>query len=301
MAINDLRFTYFRLTVHRTLFTPPLYDESEVLTAALHSTQSLETQRTKYDQEHPPSPDSSEPPEEPHFWIIQNVEPIEPGSKVYSFLIGRNRMTRIPLLTENGFERVPAQEFPFTMGLLDTSDALCLIAANSHVHEKVERIAGALLTLLDNSQANRERYYLEMELRTVNDPRGFVEQLTQAYAITEFSMTVLRPNPPNSSRFAVSCEKHLNEIEGQNVHVYTHGKKLSIPVVIEEAKSALSMGATAGAMVKKTEDSLPTPVVFGEDTPLVVSVRVAGEEPRRQAMSIWEFIKAKWAEAFARK
>lgn len=303
MTFADLRFTFFRLTVHKTLLTLKPYTESQVLIDGLNTVKDLRTQRAEHSAGRSLTDGAMPETNEPHFWTIGNVSPVEPGSRVYGFLIGRNRrVIKKDLDDQNNFFKHGDEQFPFTFAFLDTENALCAIASSSEVSSGVEKIAEGLRTLLEKSSAisGDDGYAVDLELRVVHDPKDFLELLRQAYAVTEFSLTVLRPNPPNAARFAKSCEDYIDRIGGRNVQATAYGEHLDVPVIVEEANAASALGARASAKVKETPTSQPKPVTMNEDTPLSAVIRLEGE-PQGQELSMWGQLLAKWREVFPPK
>jgi hypothetical protein len=230
-----LRFQLFRAKVYPpaqpSLFAP--LDTAQALRSAIESKPSAELRRG-FD------------------WHIGNVEPIDDHS-VY-FALGRTTRSHVELFDEDSGNFV-VQEFeasPYTHGVLDYENQVCAIAAKARLAPTVTGIARQFEKLLAQSET-AQRTSVRFDIAVINDPEGFIEQLSSAFQISRFAVEFSRPNPWDvDADFQKPMEDLLRETRGQKGKTTLKGENLDAARLEELTRSAAASGNDAEADIRRT-------------------------------------------------
>jgi hypothetical protein len=183
-------------------------------------------------------------------WHIGNVEAVAPDG--LAFAMGRTVAVKSPQFdnVSHNFLEEEAMRAPFTVGVFDQRHQACGIIRKSGVSQSSTEIAAKLQVLLNAAPYARESNSVII-VDPIRDPMTFIEAIRTAQAVTRFSFTASRPNPPDVNRLIQRpAEEFTQAAGGERTRVEVEGEDLDREVIEEVAKAVAAVGETAAANVR---------------------------------------------------
>jgi len=107
--------------------------------------------------------------------------------------------------------------------------------------------------LLNNSDFTFQ-YGATISLDPISDPKDFIDAISSAYSIHNFTVTFTRPNPFDADEFFQKpMERYLREADGDQGRTTIKGKDLNPDTLIRMTKSVAATGNDASAYLKPSQ------------------------------------------------
>lgn len=183
-------------------------------------------------------------------WHVGNVERVKPDG--IAFAMGRTVAVTSPKFdsVSHDFLEEEAMRAPFTIGVFDQRHQVCGIIRKSGISQSSTEIASKLQTLL-NATPYAQESNSTIVVDPIQDPVSFLDAIRSAYAVTRFSFTASRPNPPDVNRLIQRpAEEFTQAAGGEKTTVEVEGDDLDREVIEEVAKAVAAVGETAAAFVR---------------------------------------------------
>lgn len=183
-------------------------------------------------------------------WHVGNIETVTPDG--IAFAMGRTIEVTSPKFDSvtHDFLEEEALRAPFTIGVFDQRHQVCGVIRKTGVSQSSTEIASKLQVLLNSAPYARESNST-IVVDPVQDPISFLEAIRSAYAVTRFSFTASRPNPPDVNRLIQRpAEEFTQAAGGDRTRVEVEGDDLDREVIEEVAKAVAAVGETASAQVR---------------------------------------------------
>lgn len=161
-----------------------------------------------------------------YVWHIGNVQFIDETGIV--FAIGRTTVANLEIydVDTKNFTESYGEDSSFTYALYDFSTGVLGIVQKTKLCPTAHGIAKNLQKLL-NSDSFTKMHNIRVEISEIPDPESFIEQIQNAYAVTEFTMGFSEPNPFDiEKQFHEPMENLLKEASGLDGKTIIHGKEL---------------------------------------------------------------------------
>jgi hypothetical protein len=186
-------------------------------------------------------------------WHIGNVAEID-RSGLY-FRLGRASRATLEIYDPRT-HRFIDQEFetaPYTHVILDVDREVCAIAKKTRLASSALDIARRFGRLLDESEQARA-LRTSFEVNDIKDPEDFITQLSQAYSISKFWVTLSRPNAFDANEdFIKPFQRMVEAANGEMGKAELRGQNLNAQQLETVARSAAATGDDAVAWIKPTE------------------------------------------------
>ncbi|WP_147414278.1 hypothetical protein [Sphingomonas gilva] len=183
-------------------------------------------------------------------WHIGNIETVTPDG--LAFAMGRTMAVKSPQFdsVSHNFLEEEAMRAPFTIGVFDQRHQTCGVIRKTGVSQSSTEIAAKLQTLLNAAPYARESNST-IVVDPIRDPMTFLEAIRHAQAVTRFSFTASRPNPPDVNRLIQRpAEEFTQAVGGERTRVEVEGDDLDREIIEEVAKAVAAVGETAAANVR---------------------------------------------------
>lgn len=217
-------------------------------------------------------------------WHIGNVEHLVPyGGR---FAIGRTTKTTIEKFDQNSgnFTELIDDSGPYTYVYFDSRIGLLGIGKKSKVAADVKAIARKIQKLLARTKLVT---YNKIDVRVdfIPDPQGFIEKVSNAYAVKRFKTHFTGPNPIDADElFQKPMSYYCQQLDGQQGSVVVSGEALNDEVIVAVAKSTAATGNGASALIQVDRGSRPTSISFRGDAAKVVVAQDAEVEETLSAI-----------------
>jgi hypothetical protein len=192
-----------------------------------------------------------------YVWRIGNDKIVDDIGIV--FAVGRTTVANKELydVDKKNFTESYGEDSSFTYAFYDFKTEVLGIIQKTKLCPTARGIANNLQKLL-NADALTKEYHIRVEISEIPDPESFIEQIHNAYAVTEFTMGFSEPNPFDPEKlFHKPMENLLREASGLDGKTIIYGEELDKDVIEELARSAASTGNTASAKIRKERDHKP--------------------------------------------
>ena len=184
-------------------------------------------------------------------WHIGNVAQVD-GTGLY-FALGRTAKSTLPVLSEGTGDFVDEEydSAPYTHVMVDFQREICAIAIRSALAPTTDAMAKQLERLLARSRTAREANVL-VTVSPISEPDQLLKALSEAYAITSFTVHFTRPNPLDvNDEFLKPMERLAQETGAVNGQTTIRGKSLDPDPLVDLVRSAAATGDNAVARIKQ--------------------------------------------------
>lgn len=189
-------------------------------------------------------------------WHIGNLEQLDIQA-VY-FALGRTTRSTLELYDE-GTGNFLEREFetaPYTHVVCDTALEVCGIANKTQLAPTVQGIARQLERILNSTAKGPGAH--RFEVSAISDPAEFIQQIREAYAVKNFSLSFTLPNPFDVDRdFTEPMQRLLRDAQGKQGKTSLKGDNLDAGVLEELARTAATTGNQAEAKIQRSKSSRP--------------------------------------------
>ncbi|MGI6078991.1 MAG: hypothetical protein ACOYCB_12715 [Fastidiosipilaceae bacterium] len=186
-------------------------------------------------------------------WSLGNLIKLD-DSGIY-FRIGRLSKSTVQMYKNGDFIDQQLETAPYTHVVMDIDYELCAITGNSKLAKKTTGIANQFIRLLNRTD-KVSTYEVEFDIDEINDPKDFLEQLQNSYAVTRFWAVVSRPNLLDANRdFVKPLQSLVDNLSAERGKVELSGKELNTKKLEGITRSVASSGNNAGAWLIEEPDT----------------------------------------------
>lgn len=256
--------TKFIKPAQGTLFTPDLTAQ-EIFESCLKERPSLEVRRN-------------------NVWHIGNVEHLVPYAG--RFAIGRTTQTTVEKFDQDSgnFTELIDDSGPYTYVYFDSRIGLLGIGKKSKVAADVRAIARKIQKLLAMTSPITHNN-IDVRVDFIPDPQGFIEKVSNAYAVKRFKAHFTGPNPIDADElFQKPMSYYCQQLNGQEGSVVVTGESLNDEAIVAVAKSTAATGNGASALIQLERGARPTSITFRGDAAKVVVEQDANVEDTLSAI-----------------
>lgn len=187
-------------------------------------------------------------------WHIGNIE--EVGKDGLFFALGREKKSIIDKYdsASGDFVDVEDEQAPYTYVFIDLKFQVCAISHKAKVSQNVSASAKNLANLLKETEiANANGY--TFNLLEIQDTSEFLELISNAFAIKEFSISFSPPNPWDvEPDFQRPMQNLLQETGGVGGVTKINGDSLNNQILRKLTSSAAATGNKASAKIQEASD-----------------------------------------------
>jgi hypothetical protein len=186
-------------------------------------------------------------------WHIGNVNFYNPNSGY--FAIGRTtRATVEKFDSETGnFVEEELETSPYTHCVFDANIGFIGIAKKPLLSPSADGIARRIEELLMRTSQVKENE-IQIEISPIPDPDSFLREISQAYAVLQFSATFHRPNPFDADEhFQKPLSVYLEAADSESGKAQIQGEDLNREVLKTVTKSTAATGNEASAKIKRVK------------------------------------------------
>ncbi len=219
---------------------------NDVIKSVLHSTDLIELRKRSY-------------------WRVG--KPVDLGDNSYYFKFGRNIQENKAKFEDGDFMDEQEENARYVHVFLDGELGMVAISKNSSLARTVESIASSLAKYLNRRPVIYERR-ITFTITSIKDPTDFLKQIRESSAVTMFSFTFKKPNPPDISRFVKAAQEYAKEVNGNGSNT-AYGENLNKEVIEEVTNSVASTGDEAKATIYGPFSRLPKRIRLRADNDLI--------------------------------
>lgn len=186
-------------------------------------------------------------------WHIGNVQTL--GESTGYFAFGRTTTSTIEKFDEEtgNFVEEELEESPYTHCVFDASIGFIGIAKKPNLSQTAKGIANRLEQLLGQATVVI-RNSIEVQVRPIPDPDGFLKAIDEAFRVFSFSATFRGPNPFDADEFFQRpLSVYLSAAAGVKGKTIISGEDLNREVLREVTRSTAATGNEASARIQKSK------------------------------------------------
>lgn len=186
-------------------------------------------------------------------WHIGNIQMF--SAVTGYFAVGRTTTSTIEKFDEitGDFLEEETEESPYTHCVFDASIGFIGVAKKPNLSQTTKGIAARIEQLLSRTTAVQENA-IEVQIRPIPDPEGFLKALDSAYRVFSFTATFRGPNPFDADEyFQRPLAVYLSAANGAKGRTTINGDDLNREVLQEVTRSTAATGNEASARVQKSK------------------------------------------------
>lgn len=186
-----------------------------------------------------------------YIWHVGNITNLSEHSGY--FAIGRTTLTTLAKFDEKSgdFLDEPSETSPYTYIVFDSSIGLLAIAKKALLAPTTKGLASVLERLLE-STSTVAKNDIDVEVRIIPDPAGFLQQIHGAYTVKKFSATFTGPNPFDADEyFQKPLSVYAKAANAKGGKASVAGEDLNRQVIEDVAKSTAAVGNEASARIQR--------------------------------------------------
>jgi hypothetical protein len=184
-------------------------------------------------------------------WHIGNIQMFSSSSGYFAF--GRTTTSTIEKfdIISGNFVEEQLESSPYTHCVFDAAIGFIGIAKKPNLSQTTKGIAQRLEQLLSLTEVVKENG-INVEVRPIPDPEGFLNALNSAFRVFSFSATFRGPNPFDADEyFQRPMSVYLSSANGLKGKTTIIGDDLSREVLQEVTRSTAATGNEASAKLQK--------------------------------------------------
>lgn len=192
-----------------------------------------------------------------HNWHIGNISYID-EVRVY-FALGRTTASIVELFDDESgnFKEAEFETSPYTYVLLDAYLGVAAIARKTRLSQTTRGIARQFEKLLNVTPTSKQ-HHVDFEVSQIVDPTDLISEMQHAYSVTQFQMSLRRPNPFDVNEdFHRPLENLVREADADTGKILVSGQSLDTGVLSDLARSGAVTGEDVAAVLKKTKNAKP--------------------------------------------
>lgn len=185
-------------------------------------------------------------------WHVGNIQMFSNVSGY--FAVGRTTTSTIEKFdpTTGDFLEEETEESPYTHCVFDASIGFVGIAKKPNLSQTTRGIANRLEQLFSRTAAVLENA-IEVQVRPIPDPEGFLKALDSAFRVFSFTATFRGPNPFDADEyFQRPLAVYLSAANGERGRTTINGDDLNRDVLREVTRSTAATGNEASARVQRS-------------------------------------------------
>jgi hypothetical protein len=185
-------------------------------------------------------------------WHLGNIQMFNATSGY--FAVGRTTISTIEKFDNlsGNFIEEELEASPYTHCVFDASIGFIGIAKKPNLSQTTKGIAVRLEDLLTLTKVVKEND-IQVEVRPIPDPEGFLAALNAAFRVFSFSATFRGPNPFDADEhFQKPLSVYLSAANGMRGKTVINGDDLNKQVLQEVTRSTAATGNEASAKIQKS-------------------------------------------------
>jgi hypothetical protein len=215
-------------------------------------------------------------------WVIG--KPIEIEDNNYYFKFGKKTKETKGKYADGDFVEEEEENAKYTHVFLDGNLGLVAIAKKSNLAPETQTIATNLAKYFNKCQF-AYAHNITFNINEIKDPSDFIEFIRSAYAITEFSFTYSKPNPPDTNKIIKLNEDYAEAVNGHGRNT-VNGSSLNAGIIEELSKSIASTGDDAHIWAIDKPGGIKQKRQLKKDSPVVLNIEEESLEMKKSIMGI---------------